>query len=125
VLALRAETAATVAHSPPGLWVGDCEGWALPTLSYLDSFFPLTGASHGRALTGRAVVGEELPGGPAFAVTDRTPRLTAPLERYGADPNVYGHIFGAVLQPRLPARTMPGGSDRLRAPDVCWRCDER
>lgn len=94
-------------------------------LFYPGSFFPFTGDSYGRALTGRAVVEKQPPGSPAVAMTGRTRQLVAPLERYGADPNVLGHTFGAVLPPRLPARAMPGGREGLRAADVCWRCDER
>ena len=105
--------------------MGNCEGWALPTLSYLDSFFPFTGDPHGRALTGCADAEKQPPGNPVVAVTGRTPRLAAPLERYGAGPNVLGRTFGAILQPRLAARTVPCGGEGLRAPDVCWRCDER
>ena len=83
-------------------------------LFYPGSFFPFTGDSYGQALTGRAIVGEQPPGGPAVAVIGRTPRLVGLIERYGADPSVLSHTFGVVLQPRLPARTMPGGREGLQ-----------
>jgi hypothetical protein len=105
--------------------VGNCEGWALPTLFYPDSFLSFTEDSYCRALTGRAVIGKQPAGSPAVAVTGRTRRPTTLLERYGAVPSVLGYTFGVVLPSRSPTCAKLGGRDGLRAADVYWRCDER
>lgn len=81
--------------------------------------------SHRWMLSGHAVMKEQPPGSPAVALTGQTLLLVGSLECCGADLNVLGHTFGAVLPSPLSAPATPGGKEGQRAADGFWRCDGR